>query len=129
MSREDLRALVSREYHPDYWSDDVVVRASDAAAKLTDADWSWLEAAWPIWPPLAQSQLADAIGGLPAARPVLVRMLASDDRKVATAAAWSLRDDPEWRPDQRTTSDLRRLQSIVTGPEGAIFGELLARHG
>ncbi|WP_033261802.1 hypothetical protein [Amycolatopsis vancoresmycina] len=129
MIRDDLERLIRRDYHPDYWADDVAGRAAELVAKLEPADWTWLGETWPSWPPGHQRQLADALAGSgPAGWPILTAMLRSADAGVAMQAAEALQPDPAWPGDASLEPDLRRLRDVVE-PELADIPEDLIRRG
>lgn len=91
---EELETFLEPDYHPDYWSDDVVLLASAMVKKFQAADWDKAKAAWQEKKSGWQARLADSMDSADPSRafPLLCEMVQSRDDKVAKAAANSLRD-------------------------------------
>ncbi len=125
---ETLVGVLSREYGPDYWYDDVVLYAADLVAQLSSAEWEQLSSTWRNCSRVCQEHLAEALSGAQAGREsLLTALLASPHPPVALAAAGSLTATRDWAPGSPEREVLTLLRELVDPAETGVIDELLSR--
>lgn len=89
---ENLDGMLLPDYHPDLWSDDVVLHACGLLQGFRPEDWAWLESEYAKRPVSWQGRLADCLSEAPLERAlgILLGILQSPDEKAARTAAFSM---------------------------------------
>lgn len=126
---EALEQWIGREFHPDYWSDDAILRAGELIDRLDPGEWEALVQRWPERPAVWQRNLADALTGSsqPGRDALLAALLGAPDATAARNAANSLIASRDWRPDAQARADLEALRDRLPEHLRDLPEELLAR--
>jgi hypothetical protein len=130
MSLAELDQLLMIEFHIDYWSDNVVLHATQLTKNLNTEEWERLRTIWHDRPVNWQISLADALLGSPEPHgsELLATMLSSPYVEVALAAAESLEAQSDmWTPDPSLVDVLRQLSTKVKVEDRPVIDRLLSR--
>lgn len=126
-----LNEILNKDYHVNYWSDEVVDRVAEILNQFKDNDWQLLSNIWQTKSEDWQVKLAESLSGCDPfhrASQLLVEMLRSSSRRLGIAVVENLevRDDV-FIPTEEMRNDLERLLIQVEEAEKFEIRNLLSK--